>query len=298
MDRSTHGGEGVNHSLNIHSAEVLSASGAASSFETVFCPVQGHSVSVESCVSCPDFIGIVRDEPPTTGGHRQATRSGASVACRTAASAAGPLLESDLALRTPVSAAMTTDVVCVRDDLSVETLTTLLLDEWIGAVPVVDEHGRPIGIVSKTDLLREAHDRGDPTAPAARRTTVREVMTPLALTLSEQTPLARACARMVLERVHRLPVVDPDGRVVGIFSTTDATRWLAEHAVAQARSAAIEAPAPGVEEIAPISIRAFAMQILWVCGSCGEHYPHAAGCPEQCRSCGAIKQFFYSPTED
>jgi hypothetical protein len=55
---------------------------------------------------------------------------------------------------------------------------------------------------------------------------------------------------------------------------------------------------PDKESIPPISMRASCMELLWVCGDCGEHYPRASACPEQCASCGAPKQSFYAPIED
>src|SRR4029079_18434500 len=60
-----------------------------------------------------------------------------------------------IADRTPVSAIMTTDVICVQPDVSIESVTRLLLERGISGVPVVDADGVPVGLVSKTDLLRE-----------------------------------------------------------------------------------------------------------------------------------------------
>ena len=55
---------------------------------------------------------------------------------------------------------------------------------------------------------------------------------------------------------------------------------------------------PAEDVVAPISIRPSMMQLLWICGDCGEHYPRAQACPEQCEACGAPKQHFYAPLED
>ena len=56
---------------------------------------------------------------------------------------------------------------------------------------------------------------------------------------------------------------------------------------------------PDEEElVAPISIRTFLSQLLWVCGDCGEHYPRSFGCPLRCTSCGAPRQHMYAPIED
>jgi hypothetical protein len=55
---------------------------------------------------------------------------------------------------------------------------------------------------------------------------------------------------------------------------------------------------PDRDIVAPISVRPNAMELLWVCGDCGEHYPRARECPETCTACGAPKQHFYAPIED
>jgi CBS domain-containing protein len=51
---------------------------------------------------------------------------------------------------------MRSDVTSVRADLSVRELVRLLAERGIGGVPVLDEVGRPVGVVSATDVLREA----------------------------------------------------------------------------------------------------------------------------------------------
>ncbi len=123
----------------------------------------------------------------------------------------------------PIAAVMTHDVVCVGPDLSIAALTTLLVERGISGVPVVDENAVPIGMVSKTDLLRLP-----PEVPAVA--TVADYMTPIAFTLREDAPLAQAAALMAWEGVHRIPVCSADGDVVGILSTLDVVRWLASAA--------------------------------------------------------------------
>ena len=149
--------------------------------------------------------------------------------------------------RTPIGEIMTKAVISVDPDLSVDALLNLFLERGISGAPVVDSSGRPIGVVSKTDLLRDHFERGDSeeTAPPTLRrqgievrlegmhvertsdVCVRDVMTPLAFTLAENASVARASALMALETVHRVPVVSAAGRVIGILSTLDVLRWLA-----------------------------------------------------------------------
>ena len=60
----------------------------------------------------------------------------------------------------------------------------------------------------------------------------------------------------------------------------------------------LDAYKPGRDAVAPISVRTTAMELLWVCGDCGEHYPRSVTPPERCGHCGAPREHFYSPVED
>jgi CBS domain-containing protein len=86
-------------------------------------------------------------------------------------------------------------------------------------VPVVDTAGRPVGIVSKTDVIAHRHDGSLATAADA--------MTPVVVAVPESASVPLAAALMIHQRVHRLPVVAEDGRVIGMLSTLDVTRWIA-----------------------------------------------------------------------
>jgi rubrerythrin len=63
-------------------------------------------------------------------------------------------------------------------------------------------------------------------------------------------------------------------------------------------SGSLDGYRPGRDVVAPISVRPNAMELLWVCGDCGQHYPRSVECPEECSCCGAPKQHFYAPIED
>jgi CBS domain-containing protein len=148
---------------------------------------------------------------------------------------------------TPITAIMTDDVLCVRPDVSVDALVPLLLEHHISGVPVVDASGAPLGIVSKTDIVRERYENGDlvDAAPmrdahgrgyAARdgyhesaptRCLVSDVMLGMTFSVSESATVSQAAAVMAYEGVHRVPVTSADGKVVGIVSALDVLRWLA-----------------------------------------------------------------------
>jgi CBS domain-containing protein len=132
---------------------------------------------------------------------------------------------------------------CVRPGVSIRTAASMLLDERMSGAPVVDDDGRPVGIVSKTDLLRHLHERGDAVeagddaaiergfhATHVDGTTVADVMMPVVFAIAEDTTIAAAAALMAGEGIHRVPVLDRNGAVVGILSTLDVVRWVAERA--------------------------------------------------------------------
>jgi len=123
--------------------------------------------------------------------------------------------------RTPVRAIMTGHVKCVRPDTELAEVCDLLTTESISGAPVVDEAGHAIGIISRTDLIHR-----ELLPPGA---TVDDLMMPMAFTLPEHASVAQAAALMAYEGVHRLPVLDTAGAVIGIVSALDIARWVARH---------------------------------------------------------------------
>lgn len=124
-----------------------------------------------------------------------------------------------IADRIPVTAIMTRDIVCARAELTVSALKELLVQNHIGCLPIVDDRGRPKGIVTKLDLV----DRPE------RAVTAAEVMMPLAITLNTHATIAHAAAMMAMEDFHHLMVVGSDHALVGVVSTMDIVRWLARN---------------------------------------------------------------------
>jgi len=129
---------------------------------------------------------------------------------------------------TPVSAIMTTDVVCVTADLPVGTLDRLLSERGISGAPVVDDAGRPIGVISDSDLLRLHRKRGDGASPLSDGDLrVRDVMMPMAFCLPQNESIEKVAALMAFEGIHRVPIVDAAGKVTGIVSSLDVLTWVA-----------------------------------------------------------------------
>ena len=139
---------------------------------------------------------------------------------------------------------MTTEVVTVSPDMTVQELARLLSERGISGVPVV-ENGRLIGIVSEGDLLHRA-ETGTERRTARQRwrwyddtqsdlardyvkshgRTVRDIMTREVIAVGETTDLAEVAALLETKRVKRVPVLR-DGKLVGIISRANLVRALA-----------------------------------------------------------------------
>lgn len=227
----------------IRNLHIVSGDGAVTDLRSVPCPQQDGAVSLEYCAGCTEHGGIVQDR--TTRAEVVVCRHDRAVERREAPGDRG------IASQTPVSAVMTTDVLAVRPDVTLEVLTDLLLERSIGGAPVVDPAGRPLGVVSKTDLVAErfvSGDTGEAMGPgqhvsrghyrvevgpgvhveALPRAAVADAMTHGSFAISENAPIAQAAALLALHGVHRVPVVSEDGRVAGIVTSSDIVRWLAQ----------------------------------------------------------------------
>jgi CBS domain-containing protein len=154
---------------------------------------------------------------------------------------------TEIASGTCVGTIMSKDVVCVRPDLSLESLVLLLLRRGFSGAPVVDRDGRAVGIVSKTDLIRDQYETADADfvveqpsrsngieveagfhAALIARGTVAEVMTRVPITIPADMPIWVAATMMASHDIHRLPVIDAQGAVVGILSALDIVRWFGQ----------------------------------------------------------------------
>jgi CBS domain-containing protein len=127
----------------------------------------------------------------------------------------------------PVTDIMTRDVISVREGHSLAAVIDLVIANYIGCVPIVDEDARPIGMITKRDLVEPLASRaqaGDPTAQTAK-----DVMLPLAITLGERATVLQAAAIMAIEDLHHIPIVSPKGQLIGVVSSLDIVRWLARN---------------------------------------------------------------------
>jgi len=138
---------------------------------------------------------------------------------------------------------MTTDVITVDPDTTVQSFANLLAERGISGAPVVDSNGGLIGIVSEGDLLHRAEIGTAHRHRPRRRSwwldhfaselareyvkshgrTVKEIMTRGVVTVTEETDLADVAALLEAKRIKRVPVMR-EGKVVGIISRANIVR--------------------------------------------------------------------------
>jgi len=133
-----------------------------------------------------------------------------------------------------VSDVMTTRVHVANPLAPFKLLVRLIEENRISAVPIVDQHGVPVGIVSESDLLfkerrLELESSRDLMHRQKRRierakaagTVAADVMTSPAITVASDASLSSAARLMQERNVRRLIVVDERGRIAGIVSRSD-----------------------------------------------------------------------------
>ncbi len=151
----------------------------------------------------------------------------------------------------PVTArdVMTPDPLTLTPDTSVHEAAATLSEHRISGAPVCGPDGSIAGIVSEFDLI------------ARTGSNVRDVMTRDVVTVPDTAPVDRVRALLVTQRLKRLPVVDPQGRLVGLISRADLVRELAYR---------------------------------WQCKRCG-NLVRSRRPPEGCPKCGAANSFEEAP---
>jgi len=133
---------------------------------------------------------------------------------------------------------MTKNVIAVKKDTKVSELIEILTKNRISGVPVVDEENRVIGIVSEADLLfttktgkirglREflkrliGEEYSTLATPLSGDLKVEDIMTSPVITASPDMDIEEASKILSEKRIKRLPVVDENGKLIGIITRHD-----------------------------------------------------------------------------
>lgn len=142
-----------------------------------------------------------------------------------------------LASKIPVSDVMTREVVAVKKDADIHEVSRLLSENRISGLPVTDDENRVIGVVTEADVLSMAgmrsghtfkdiirHILGEPLPEQKAGGRVEDVMTSPAITTRPHTDIREVAKVLDDKRIKRLPVVDEEGRLIGIISRADIVR--------------------------------------------------------------------------
>jgi CBS domain-containing protein len=152
-------------------------------------------------------------------------------------------------MSTTVADVMSHDPIVVQPDTPLSDAIQILAKHRISGLPVVDSGGKLVGVISETDLMWQETGATPPAYimlldsviylenPAryerelhkALGQTVGEVMTKDPVTVKPDKPLREAAQLMHERSIHRLPVLDPTGNVVGILTRGDIIRFMAAH---------------------------------------------------------------------
>jgi len=142
---------------------------------------------------------------------------------------------------------MTKNVIAVTPDTTVERLAKLMTEHKISGMPVLDENGKLVGIVTENDLISRNKRLHIPTVMTIfdaiiylerpkkleeemrkmMGTSVSDICTKRVITIKEDTPLIEIATIMSEKKVHLLPVMRGE-ELVGIVGKADLVRGLAE----------------------------------------------------------------------
>jgi len=159
---------------------------------------------------------------------------------------------------------MTRDVITVTGQASVEEVAKLLLAHHVSAVPVVDDSGAVLGLVSEGDLMRRVADPkkqrqswwlelfSDPRGNVGdyiktHGRTAADVMTQDVLSVAKETPVGDVARMLATKHIKRVPVLQ-NGKLVGIVSRSNLLQALAS--------------APPLEPVAGVEDRVLRERIL------------------------------------
>ncbi|NES25587.1 MAG: CBS domain-containing protein [Symploca sp. SIO3E6] len=146
-----------------------------------------------------------------------------------------------------VAEVMTRSPIMVEPQTPIKEAIKLIAEHRISGLPVVDETGNLVGVISETDLLwqetgveppvyimfldsviyLENPARYDKELHKALGQTVGEVMSDEPSTVKPDQPLRKAAKLMQEKSIRRLPVVDDAGKVIGILTPGDIVRAMA-----------------------------------------------------------------------
>ena len=117
---------------------------------------------------------------------------------------------------TEVADVMTGKVVTLSPHHGFNEVTNLMNDRSFRHCVVVDNQGRVVGVISDRDILRALARN-----PNSRTKSLEQIMTRNPITVKRNTPIIDAVSKILSKRINCLPVIEDDGSVCGIVTSTD-----------------------------------------------------------------------------
>ena len=138
------------------------------------------------------------------------------------------------ASQVPVKDVMTKNVITIKQDADLHEAARVLSENRISGMPVVDDNDHVIGIISEADILMLAgmkkehtfkdivrHILGEPVPVRKSGDRVKDVMSFPPITSKADDDIAGAAKVLDEKKIKRLPVVDDEGKLIGIISRAD-----------------------------------------------------------------------------
>ena len=141
----------------------------------------------------------------------------------------------------PVKDVMTKNLIFVKPDVDLHEAARILSENRISGMPVVDDNSRVVGVISEADILvlagmKKEHTfkdilrniLGEPVPARKSGNKVEDVMSFPPITSYADDDIAEAARVLDEKRIKRLPVVDAEGRLIGIVSRADIVRAISK----------------------------------------------------------------------
>ncbi|MBL0216273.1 MAG: CBS domain-containing protein [Myxococcales bacterium] len=155
---------------------------------------------------------------------------------------------------------MTADVATVGPDVMLSVVARKLAERRISALAVVDDKGAPLGVISRTDLVRIGRSQAGThrkasalTLPEKRASELLSELARPAVITSPTTSVRDAARVMCEQRVHRLFVVD-DRKITGVISTLDLMSAVCDEKIEIPLAEIMSTPLFSVTAQQPISV--------------------------------------------
>ena len=120
----------------------------------------------------------------------------------------------------PTEQLMTPDIVTVTSDTTIDEAVDTIIENDIGSLMVIDEDDHLSGVITNNDFVDFLAD-----GEYGTDVTIDQFMTDEVITINADDSIQTAAARMITNSISHLPVVDDDGKTLGMLSTTDITAY-------------------------------------------------------------------------